>query len=81
MLRCQFLYHVLKALFFIKTALNLCYFFKKKMQNYRALGALTLQTPLTSGDWGLRLRTPKTAPIANFWLRAFTRDSILNRVC
>ena len=34
----QFLCHVLKALFFIKIALKLSYFFKK-MQNYRVLGA------------------------------------------
>ena len=38
MLRCQFLCHVLKALFFIKIALNLSYF-RKKTQNFRALGA------------------------------------------
>ena len=38
MLRCQFLCHVLKALFFIKIALKLSYFFKK-MQNFGALGA------------------------------------------
>ena len=38
MLRCQFLCHVLKALFFIKIALKLIYFCKK-MQNFRALGA------------------------------------------
>ena len=38
MLRCQFLCHVLKAVFFIKIALKLSYF-RKKMQNFRALGA------------------------------------------
>ena len=38
MLRCQFLCHVLKALFSIKIALKLSYF-SKKMQNFRALGA------------------------------------------
>ena len=38
MLRCQFLCHVLKALFFIKIALKLRYFCKK-MQTFRALGA------------------------------------------
>ena len=38
MLRCQFLCHVLKALFFIKIALKLSYFCKE-MQNFRALGA------------------------------------------
>ena len=39
MLRCQFLCHVLKAIFFIKIALKLSYFCKK-MQNFRALGAV-----------------------------------------
>ena len=38
MLRCQFLCHALKALFFIKIALKLSYFCKK-MQNFRGLGA------------------------------------------
>ena len=38
MLRCQILWHVSKALFFIKIALKLRYFCKK-MQNFRALGA------------------------------------------
>ena len=47
MLRCQFLCHGLKALFFTKIALKLSYFYKK-MQNFRALGA--------------RPQTPKTAP-------------------
>ena len=32
-LHCQFLYHVLKALIFIKTSLKLSYF-RKKMQNF-----------------------------------------------
>ena len=38
MLRCQFLCHVLKTLFFIKIALKLSYFWKN-MQNFQALGA------------------------------------------
>ena len=38
MLRCQFLCHVLKTLFFIKVALKLSYFCKK-MQNFGTLGA------------------------------------------
>ena len=38
MLRCQFLCHVLKALFLIKIVLKLSYF-SKKMQNFRELGA------------------------------------------
>ena len=37
-LRCQFLCHVLKALFFITKALKLSYFCKK-IQIFRALGA------------------------------------------
>ena len=47
MLRWQFLYHVLKALFFIKIALKLSYICKK-MQNLLELGALpqTLKTAL-----------------------------------
>ena len=72
MLHCQFLYHVLKALFFITIALNLSYFCKK-MQNYWALGALPpdlcasrgwgfAPRPPASGGWGLRPQTPKTAP-------------------
>ena len=82
MLRCQFLYHVLKALFFIEIARKLSYFCKK-MQNFRALGAplpdplppaagrFASRPPLAFGSWGLRPQTPKTAPsIANFWLCA-----------
>ena len=38
MFRCQFLCHVLKALFFINIPLKLSYFCKK-MQNFQALGA------------------------------------------
>ena len=72
MLRCQFLCHVLKAIFFIKIALKLSYFCKK-MQNFRALGApppdpcasggwgLNPQTPI-SGSWGLCPQTPKRSP-------------------
>ena len=56
MLRCQFLCHVLKALFFIKTALKLSYFCKK-MQNFQALGAPP-PDPRASGGWRLRPRTP-----------------------
>ena len=53
MLRCQFLCHVLKALFFIKIALKLSYFCKK-MQNFRALGV----PPQATG--GLRFPTQAT---------------------
>ena len=57
MLRCQFLCHVLKTLFFIKLALKLSEFCKN-MQNFRALGA--------------KPPDPQDSPpfIANFWLRA-----------
>ena len=59
MLRCQFLCHVSKALFFIKIALKLSYvFLKKKMQNFRALLA---PRPPASDSCGLLLQTPKTA--------------------
>ena len=44
MLRCQFLCHVLKALFFIEIALKLSYICQK-MQNLRALG-FRPQTPV-----------------------------------
>ena len=97
MLHCQFLCHVLKALFFIKIALKLSYFFKK-VQNFRALAAPP-QTPVppaargfaprppASDSWGIRPQTPiglwrlgappprlsKQSPIANFWLRAWSR--------
>ena len=70
MLRYQFLCHVLKALLFIKIALKLSYYCKK-MQNFRALGALP-QTPT-----GLRrLGAPpphsqNSPPFPNFWLRAW----------
>ena len=57
MLRCQFLCHVLKALFFIKIALKLSYFCKN-MQNFRALGAPPPDLQ-------------NSPPIANFWLRAW----------
>ena len=56
MLRCQFLCHVLKALFFIKIALKLSYFCKK-MQNLRALGAQPSEVR-ASGGWGLCPQTP-----------------------
>ena len=65
MLRCQFLCHVLNALFFIKIALKLIYFFKK-MQSFRALHTPVLPAagsfdPYPIGIWGLRLQIPKTA--------------------
>ena len=56
MLRCQFLCHVLIALFFIKIALKLSYFCKK-MQIFQALGAPP-PDPRISGGWGLRPQTP-----------------------
>ena len=63
MLRCQFLCHVLKALFFIKIALKLSYFCKK-MQNFRALGTLPPHPHWPPPP------DPQNSPlIANFWLR------------
>ena len=66
------------------------------MQNFRALGALppdprasggwglcpqTPSLPLASGGWGLRPQTPQTAPpIANFWLRAWKKYNIPNKM-
>ena len=60
MLDCEFLCHVLKALFFIKIALKLSYSCKKK-ENFRALGAPP-PNPRAPGGWGLRPQTPITAP-------------------
>ena len=56
MLRCRFLCHDLKALFFIKIALKLSYFCKKNAK-FRALGAPP-PDPRASGDWGLYPQTP-----------------------
>ena len=56
MLCCQFLFHVLKAIFFITIALKLSYFCKK-MQTFRALEAPP-PDPRTSGGWGLCPQTP-----------------------
>ena len=62
MLRCQFLCHVLKALFFIKIVLKLSYFFAKKCRMFER--------------WGLRPTPQDSPPIANFWLRACKRVSL-----
>ena len=56
MLCCQFLCHVLKAIFFITIALKLSYFCQK-MQNIRALGAPP-PDPRASGGWELCPQTP-----------------------
>ena len=56
MLRCQFLRHVLKALFFIKIALKLS-LFCKKMQNFRALEARPPHSR-ASGSWWLCPQIP-----------------------
>ena len=53
----QFLCHVLKALFFIKIALNLSYF-SKKYAKFSSAG-------------GSAPRPQNTAPIANFWLHTW----------
>ena len=60
MLRCQFLCHVLKALFFIKIALKLSYFCKK-MQIFRALG-LRPQSPVPPAAGGFAPRPPNSPP-------------------
>ena len=64
MLRCQFLCHVLKASFFNKIGLKLSYF-RKKMQNFQALGA-PLPDLRASGGWGRRPQSPKIAPHCKF---------------
>ena len=56
MLRCQFLCHVLKALFCIKIAPKLSYFCKK-MQTFGTLGAPP-PDPRASGGWGRSPQTP-----------------------
>ena len=59
MLRCQFLCHILKALFFIKIALKLSYFCKK-MENFQALGAPpqipNVASPLRISGYALKNR-------------------------
>ena len=72
MFRCQFLCHVLKALFFIKIALKFS-IFAKKCKIFERWG-LRSQTPLppaagsfaprppASGSWGPRPQTPKHSP-------------------
>ena len=55
MLRCQFLRHVLKALFFIKIALNqITLFLQKNAKFFFKISP--------SDGWGLCLQTPKIAP-------------------
>ena len=60
MLRCEFLCHVLKALFFIKIALKLSYFCKK-MQNFQGLEAPP-QTPRCLRRLGAKLSDPQNSP-------------------
>ena len=70
MLHCQFLSHVLKALFFIKIALKLSYFCKK-MHNLQALGCRPqTPVPLTTGGFSLGRDLPYgTMPMVGlyFW--------------
>ena len=63
MLRCQFLCHVLKALFFIKITLKLSSFCKK-MENFQALGAPPPEphTPIVLRRLVTPPQTPKTTP-------------------
>ena len=76
MLRCQFLCHVLKALFFIKIALKLSYFCKK-MQNLRALGDPPLD-PRAYGGWGLRPQM--FCSPGRLFKRALNQDRAVKRV-
>ena len=81
MLRCQFLGHVLKALFFLKVALKLIYICKN-MHNFRALRApppdpclQQLGALLPDPHWpplagGPPPDSQNRPPIANFWLRS-----------
>ena len=71
MLHCQFLYHVLKAFFFIAIALNLSYFCKKckSIECWSPLPDLCASRgwglcPETPSLWrlGAPPQTPKTAP-------------------
>ena len=57
----RFLCHFLKALFFIKIALKLSFFWKKNAKFSNAGGS----TPITraSGGWGLCPQTPKHSPL------------------
>ena len=64
MLHCQFLCHVLKALFFTKIALKLSYF-TKKMQDFRALGAEP-PDPRASGGWGQGV-APRPPLVSGGW--------------
>ena len=77
MLRCQFLCHVLKAIFFITIALKLSYFCKK-MQNFRAPGAPP-SNPRASAGWRLcpqtsSLRQRGVRPQTSIGLRAPPSD-------
>ena len=53
----NFARHVLKAIIFVKIALNSSYFCKKK-ENFQVLG-IPPPVPRASGGWGLRPQTPK----------------------
>ena len=61
MLRCQFLCHILKALFFIKIALKLSYFCKK-MQNFWVLGGGLPPDPQPPAAGGFAPRPPRQRP-------------------
>ena len=82
MLRSQFLRRVLKALFCIKIALKLSYCCKK-MQNFRALGALPPK-PRASGGWKLHSKTsPPPLRISGYapCLRSMTTRHLAARAC
>ena len=60
-----------KNIIFYHNSPKIKLYLQKKMQNFRALVALS-PDPRASGGWGLRPQTPKLAPpIANFRLRAW----------
>ena len=80
MLRCQFLCHVLKALFFIKITLKLSYFCKK-MENFQALGAPPPEphTPIVLRRLVTPPQTPKTTPHFEFLAKRLELSQFLYR--
>ena len=72
----QFLCHVLKALFFIKIALKLSYFWKK-CEIFRHWG-LCPQTPVPPAAGGSAPRPPHIAPKADFCLRTRQLYTVYN---
>ena len=50
-------------------------FLPKKYKIFQRRGSAP--TPYASGGWGIRLQTPATPPIADFWLRACMKKNLL----